>query len=166
MICACLHVRNVKTVKCVFLLLDAILCRQFAGRDAVCVCTRVCVCVCVGAYTQCITCLLAARQGVEWSLDSTEWPLVLYIHTAGAPGPRTAEKASLTDDNKARVGCIGEGPQSPSHLEEEQENIKKKKKHKENNVFDNQHQKNELEKVKERLKEGEQWKDMDEAHAI
>lgn len=77
--------------------------------------------------------------------------MVLYIHTAGAPGPRTAETASLTDDYTARVGCIGEGSLSPSHLGEEQGNIKKK--HRENSVFNNQCQKKELENVKERLRE-------------
>lgn len=59
-------------------------------------------------------------QGVVLSADSTEWPLVLYIHTAGALGPRTAERASLTAENTEREGCIAEDSLPPQHLGDEQ----------------------------------------------
>lgn len=69
-----------------------------------------------------ITCLLAAGQGVALSAGSTEWPLVLYIHTAGAPGPHTVERASPTVGNTEWEGCIAEDSLPPQHLGDEQRN--------------------------------------------
>ncbi len=81
------------------------------------------MCVCV----HCITGLLAAGQGVALSAESTEWPLVLYIHTAEALGPHTAERASLTVDNTEREGCIAEDSPPPQHLGDGQGNNRNRK---------------------------------------
>lgn len=63
-----------------------------------------------------ITYLLAAGQGVKLSEDSTEWLLVLYIHTTGAQWPHTAVQASLMDGNTEIEGCIKEDLPPPLHL--------------------------------------------------
>lgn len=102
----CFHISCIYSC---FLLLDAILSSAVASPDG-------------------ITCLLSAGQGVALSAESTEWPSVLYIHTAGAPGPHTAERASLTDDNTEREGCIGEDSPPPRHLGDKQGNETNRKK--------------------------------------
>lgn len=47
----------------------------------------------------CITGLLAAGQAVKLSEDSTEWLLVLHIHTTVVLWPHAAMQASLMDGN-------------------------------------------------------------------
>lgn len=74
----------------------------------------------MGKWLCAVTCLLAAAQGVALSADSTVWPLGLYIHTAGALGPHTTERASPIDENTEREGCIAEDSPPPQHLGDEQ----------------------------------------------
>lgn len=64
----------------------------------------------------CITYLLAAGQGVKLSEGSTEWLLVLYIHTTGARWPHTAVQASLMDGNTEIEGCMREDLPPPLYL--------------------------------------------------
>lgn len=64
----------------------------------------------------CITYLLAAGQGVKLSEGSTEWLLVLYIHTTGAQWPHTAVQASLMDGNTEIEGCMREDLPPPLYL--------------------------------------------------
>lgn len=64
----------------------------------------------------CITYLLAAGQGVKLSEDSTEWLLVLYIHTTGARWPHTVVQASLMDGNREIEGCMREDLPPPLYL--------------------------------------------------
>lgn len=76
-------------------------------------------CVCV--YLHSITYLLAAGQDVALSADSTEWLFVLYIHTTGAPGPHTIERASLMDGNTETEDCIAGDSPPLRYLGDEQE---------------------------------------------
>lgn len=64
----------------------------------------------------CITDLLAAGQAVKLLEDSTEWLLVLHIHTTGVPWPHTARQASLMDGNIEIEGCIQGDPAPPLYL--------------------------------------------------
>lgn len=65
---------------------------------------------------ECITCLLAAGQAVKLLQDSTEWLLVLHIHTTVAPCPHTAVQASLMDGNIETEGCLRGDPPPPLYL--------------------------------------------------
>lgn len=58
----------------------------------------------------CITGLLAAGQAVKLSEDSTEWLLVLHIHTTVVLWPHAAMQASLMDGNIEIEGCIQGDP--------------------------------------------------------
>lgn len=75
---------------------------------------------CQCMYVLWITCPLAAWQGVALLADSTEWPLVLYIHTAAAPVPHAAGMASPTHGNTEKEGCVAEDSPLLLHLLNEQ----------------------------------------------
>lgn len=71
----------------------------------------------------CITYLLAAGQGVKLSENSTEWLLVLYIHTTGARCPHTAVQPSLMDGNTEIGDCTREDLPPPLRLIHKGKNI-------------------------------------------
>lgn len=73
----------------------------------------------------CITGLLAAGQAVKLSEDSTEWLLVLHIHTTVVLWPLAAMQASLIDGNIEIEGCI-QGDPAPLLYLEKRKNTKQR----------------------------------------
>lgn len=96
--CACIGFINqqCKEIECCF----------HWGIDSV----NILYCLEVCPMNVCITGLLAAGQAVKLSEDSTEWLLVLHIHTTVVLWPHAAMQASLMDGNIEIEGCIQGDP--------------------------------------------------------